>query len=122
MFKRFLVFTLPVILAGCLSFGFKAQRKSEFTDIDNNSIFVEYGTEERSEVLPNGASLNFKRKVRITLPDGKRVILYQTISTSGVRYHTPDNKYMFIERGPWCQFIKDGAIVYKGMFRNNCPL
>ena len=122
MFRIFTAFTLFFLIAGCLSFGFRTERKSQFTDVNNNLVFVEYGTEQRTETLANGAELNFNRKVRITLPDGERAVLYQTISAAGVRYHTPDNKFIFIERGPWCKVIKEGATVYQGVFRNNCVI
>ncbi len=122
MLKKLAAFNLLLITAGCLSFGFKTERKSQFTDINNNTVFVEYATEKRTETLANGTELNFDRKVRITLSNGERAVLFQTISRSGVRYHTPDNKYIFIERGPWCKVIKEGATVYQGVFRNNCKL
>ena len=108
--------------AGCLSFGFKTERKSLFSDVNNNRVFVEYATEKHTETLPNGAELSFDKKIRLTLPDGKRVVLYQTISASGVRYHTLDNEYIFIERGPWCKIIRNRSTLYQGVFRKNCSI
>lgn len=122
MFRKIIIFPILLIAAGCFSYGYKTERKSQFTDINNNSVFVEYAKEKRTEKLPNGAELTFNRKVRVTLPDGERKILFQTISSSGVRYHTPDDQYIFIERGPWCRIIKEGVVVYQGVFRNNCKL
>ena len=98
---------------------FKTERKSRFTDVNNNRLTVEYGTEEREEVLSNGAKLRYTRKVRLTLPEGERVILYQTLSPSGVRYQSTDKQYLFIEHGPWCRLTKEGNIIYQGVFSGN---
>ncbi len=119
MHKYFLVLCASALLAGCASLCFKTERKSGFTDVNNTVLLVEYGTEERAETLPNGAVLKFNRKVRITLPDGKRIVLYQTLSPSGVRYRSANSEYIFIEQGPWCKLIEDGAIVYQGVFSKN---
>ena len=110
---------LATLLAGCASLYFKTERMSGFTDVNNNSVLVEYGTEEREETMPNGAVFKFDRKIRLTLPDGTRKVLYQTLSRSGVRYHTPDKEYIFIEHGPWCKVFKDGVPVYQGVFSKN---
>ncbi len=112
--------TLCILISGCAVFGFKADRKSRFVDIDANAIYVEYGMENRTETLPNGAELKFDRKVRVTLPDGKRLILYQTLASSGVRYQTADKKFTFVEKGPYCQILENEITVYQGFFNRNC--
>ncbi|MFO7936046.1 MAG: hypothetical protein R6V06_00315 [Kiritimatiellia bacterium] len=122
MLKKSLSFILLLSTAGCVMFGFKTERASRFVDVDNNLLYVEYSTEQRTESLPNGAELNYDRKVRITLPDGRKKVFYQTLSRVGVRYHTPDDRYVFVECGPWCQLIKGGKVVYRGLFQKNCTL
>jgi uncharacterized protein YceK len=119
MNRCFILLVSAALLSGCASVFFRTERKSGFTDANNTAITVEYGTEEREERLSGGAVLKFNRKVRITLPDGRRVILYQTLSPSGVRYRSADSEYIFIEQGPWCKLIRGGVIVYQGVFSRN---
>ncbi|MDA3923926.1 MAG: hypothetical protein PF904_04415 [Kiritimatiellae bacterium] len=98
---------------------FKVERKSQFIDIDANKILVEYGTEEHTEILPNGAEIKFNRKVRVTLYNGKKITLYQTLSTKGVRYHTLDKKFTFVEKGTYCQIFEKNLVIYQGIFSKN---
>ena len=120
MYKIFIICIVCATLSGCASFGFKTERKSCFIDVDANKVYVEYGTEQRTETLPNGAELNFNRKVRITLYNGKKITLYQTLAARGVRYATPDKDFVFIEKGAYCQVLERGLVIYQGVFSKNC--
>ena len=108
-----------LIISGCSSFVFKAERKSQFIDINANTLLVEYGTEKHSETLPNGAEISFDHKVRITLYNGKKITLYQTLTTQGVRYKTPDKKFTFVEKGTYCQVFEGNHLIYQGIFSKN---
>lgn len=120
MLKIIVICAIGLIIGGCASFGFKAERKSRFVDADANTIYVEYGKEARTETLPNGAELKFDRKVRVTLHNGKRITLYQTLAPSGVRYQSADKKFIFVERGPYCQVLESGHTIYRGLFNKDC--
>lgn len=115
-----MICAIATMIGGCASFGFNAERKSRFVDADANTIYVEYGKEERTETLPNGAELKFDRKVRVTLHNGKRITLYQTLATSGVRYQSADKKFTFVERGPYCQILENEYTIYQGLFNKDC--
>lgn len=120
MIKITMICVIGLMLSGCASFGFKTERRSRFVDADANTVYVEYGKEERTEKLPNGAELKFDRKVRVTLPNGKKITLYQTLATSGVRYQSADKKYVFVERGPYCQILEKEFTIYQGLFNKDC--
>ncbi len=122
MLKQITLLVLAALIAGCASLRFKTERRSQFTDINNRRIFVEYGTEEREESLPNGAMLKFNRKVRVTFPDGERVIFYQSLSPKGVRYRSEDKEYIFIEHGVWCQILRGNDVIYQGIYTKNQPM
>ncbi|MFA7171895.1 MAG: hypothetical protein WC340_00530 [Kiritimatiellia bacterium] len=115
-----MICAICLIINGCASFGFKTERKSRFVDADANTVYVEYGKEERTETLPNGAELKFDRKVRVTFQNGKRITLYQTLAPSGVRYQSADKKFIFVERGPYCQILENGFTIYQGLFNKDC--
>jgi len=120
MFKILFICSFCILVGGCASFGFKAERKSRFVDVDANAVYVEYGSEKRTETLPNGAELTFNRKVRVTLPSGKRITLYQTLASSGVRYQSADKKFTFMEKGPYCHILENELTIYQGFFNKNC--
>jgi len=110
---------LPLLLlacCGCATLLFEATREAKYVNMDSEVVHVEYGEEKHTEELPNGGSLVFDKKVRLRLPDGKRVILYQTVSPSGVLYASKDKKYLFFERGPCCMLIHDRATVFEGVY------
>ena len=117
-------FTIPVLsllivafLAGCASLDFTTLRENRFFNIDAEILNVEYGREKRTETLPNGLVCTYEGKVRLTLPDGKRVVLYQTIATSGIRYLSANKKHEFIEKAPYCMVRYEGETVFEGIYR-----
>jgi hypothetical protein len=101
--------------AGCATLTFKAKREARFVNMDGEFIRVDYGEEKRTETLPNGLVCTFNAKVRVTLPDGKRVVLYQALSPSGVRYLSASKHYEFIEKGPVCKMSRDGRTLFEGI-------
>lgn len=101
---------------GCATHGFKPTRETRFIDMDANVLHVSYGEEKRTETLPNGLVCTFSGKVRIELPDGKKIFLYQAISTSGMRYLSEDKHYEFREKGVYCFLLKDGEIIFEGVY------
>lgn len=101
---------------GCATHRFKPTRETRFIDMDSNVLHVSYGEEKRTETLPNGLICTFSGKVRIVLPDGKKMVLYQAISTSGMRYLSEDKQYEFLEKGVYCFLLKDGVIIFEGVY------
>ena len=109
-------------LAGCAAWGFTPLRESRFFNIDAEILRVEYGKEKRTETLPNGLVCTYEGKVRLTLPDdGKQIVLYQTIATSGIRYLSADKRYEFIEKAPYCMVGREGVTIFEGIFRRAAP-
>jgi len=119
MLKKIIICSIGIIICGCSSLMFNTERTSQFIDVNANKILVEYATEPHTETLPNGAELKFDRKVRVTLYNGEKIILYQTLSTRGVRFHTPDKKFIFLEKGSYCQLFENNRIIYQGIFSKN---
>ena len=76
---------IALILTGCASWTFTPTRESRFINVDAEQLWVEYGREKRTETLPSGLVCTYEGKVRLTLPDGSRRVLYQTLATSGIR-------------------------------------
>jgi hypothetical protein len=103
-------------LCGCATVLFESTREARFIDMDGNILHVDYGKEKRSETLPNGIVCTFDMKVRIKLPEGKRLVLYQIMSTSGVRYASADKAYELIEKGPYCLVYHKGQMIFEGVF------
>ena len=103
-------------LSGCASVRFHPTREARFISMDSELLHVDYGEEKRSETLPNGLVCTFDGKVRLTLPEGKRIVLYQALSTSGVRYVSKDKRYEFIEKGPYCLLRLDGKTFFEGFY------
>jgi membrane-bound inhibitor of C-type lysozyme len=95
---------------------FDPLRESRFIDMDAQVLSVEYGKEKRTETLPNGLVCTFDRKVRLHLPQGKTVVLYQAIAKTGVRYLSKDKRYEFVEKGPYCMVTCDGKPAFEGFF------
>lgn len=96
--------------------SFNAIRQSRFIDMDGQLVHVEYGKEKRTETLPNGLVCTYEGKVRIQLPSGKRLVLYQTLTPVGVCYATADKRYEFIEMGPYCRITQNGKTIFEGVF------
>ena len=101
---------------GCASMTFTSLRQSRFINMDGETVQVDYGKEKRTETLPNGLVCTYDGKVRVELPNGKRIVLYQTITPVGVSYITSDKHYEFTEMGPYCRIGKDGKIIFEGVF------
>ncbi|MDD4101520.1 MAG: hypothetical protein PHU80_02665 [Kiritimatiellae bacterium] len=99
--------------------SFKPYRETRFINMDAEVIRAEYAKEQRTETLPSGLVSTFDNKVRLTMPDGKRLTLYQSFSPFGVRYVSKDNRCEFIERGIYCLFYKDGKVVFEGVHCRN---
>lgn len=101
-------------ICGCTSF--KVMRQTRFVDMDGRIVHAEYGKEKRTETLPSGIVCTFDGKVRISLFDGQRITLYQTLSTAGNRYVSLNKRYEFTEMGPYCIIQHDGVRIYQGFY------
>ena len=103
-------------LGGCASLRFKPTRESRFINMDAQTLRVEYGQEKRTETLANGLVCTFDGKVRVHLPDGKRIVLYQSRAGTGVCYRSEDKRYEFHEKGPYCILRHQGATLFEGVY------
>lgn len=113
------LFTAGIALAffcGCASVRFQTTRQARFINMDSDVLRVDYGEEKRTETLPNGLVCTFDGKVRLQLPEGKRIVLYQALSTSGVRYVSKDRQFEFIEKGPYCLLRLNGKTHFEGVY------
>ncbi len=107
------------LVCGCASMSFKPYRASRFINMDAEVIQAEYAKEKHTETMPGGLVSTFENKVRLTLPDGKRLTLYQSFSPFGVRYISKDGRQEFIERGVYCLLYQNGALVFEGVHCRN---
>jgi len=105
-----------VFVAGCAAWRFTTLRESRFINVDAEILHVEYGRETRTETLANGLACTYEGKVRIRLADGRRVVLYQTLAPSGIRYLSADKHYEFIEKAPHCILMRDGVPLFEGIY------
>ncbi|MDD3543934.1 MAG: hypothetical protein PHG96_01090 [Kiritimatiellae bacterium] len=112
--SAFAILTAAVV-CGCASFSFKPYRETCFINMDAEVIRAEYAKEKRTETTPGGLVSTFDNKVRLTLPDGKRLTLYQSFSPFGVRYVSKNGRHEFIERGVYCLFYTDGRVTFEGV-------
>ena len=103
-------------LSGCASLRFKPTRESRFINMDAEVLRAEYGQEKRTETLANGLVCTFDSKVRLHLPDKKRIVLYQTLAGSGVCYRSKDKRYEFHEKGPYCILRHQGTTLFEGVY------
>ncbi len=104
--------------SGCATFAdmtFKVKRETRFVNMDGEFLRVAYGEERRSETLPNGLVCTYEGKVRLRFEDGKSVVLYQTISASGMRYVSADKRFEFHEKGPYCIVSREGRKLFEGI-------
>jgi len=118
-FLRAFAILAAALVCGCASLSFKPYRQTRFVNMDAEVILAEYAKEKRTETLPNGLVSTFENKVRLTLPDGKRITLYQSFSPFGVCYVSKNGRYEFIERGVYCLFYKDGQVAFEGVHCRN---
>lgn len=109
---------LGLLLCGCATMTFKPLRESRFINMDAEVLHVAYGEEKRTETL-HGIVCTFDRKVLLRLPSGKRAVLYQTMSASGVKYVSDGKRYEFIEKGPYCILFENGATLFEGVYSRN---
>jgi hypothetical protein len=116
-FGKAAMLAAALLFAGCATWTFTQLRESHFVNVDAERLHVEYGREKRTETLANGIVCTYEGKVRLTLPDGKRIVLYQTLTTSGIRYHSSDKQYEFIEKAPYCVLRHQGRVIFEGIFR-----
>ena len=107
---------LTLLSAGCATWTFRATREARFVNLDAERLHVAYGRERRTETLPNGLVCTFEGKVRIRLPDGRRIVLYQAIATSGMRYVSANKRFAFHEKGPFCAVYQDGQPIFEGVY------
>lgn len=115
--RNFLLIFFGIVLlfgSGCTSF--QSYRTAQFVDMDARKIRVEYGEEVHEDVLPDGRRFSFKGKVRIALPDGKRIYLYQGMTETGNLYHNRDKDYHFLEKGPYCLLSHGGKVIFEGYY------
>lgn len=118
----FCTLVLSIFLTGCAYFSFDAYRVARFVDMDAKIITVEYGEEEHDDVLEDGRKFSFKGKIRITLPDGDRVYLYQGMTQVGMLYHSKKKyDYHYFEKGPYCILSHDGKIIFEGYYCKDQP-
>ncbi len=103
-------------LSGCYTSRPGKTRESNFINMDSEVVHVTYSEEKRIETLPNGIVCTFEGKVRLHLPSGKSVTLYQTMTASGVRYMSKNKDYEFIEKGPCCRLFYNGAQIFEGVY------
>lgn len=110
---------IAIGLSGCASF--KPTREARFINMDAETIRVEYGEEMHDDVLPDGRTFAFKGKIRITLPDGKRVFLYQGLTPTGLLYHSTKRDYSYFEKVPTCWLSHDGELIFEGVYCHDKP-
>lgn len=105
-----------VALCGCASMRFKVKRETRFINMDAEVLHVAYGEEKRSKTLSSGIVCTFDGKVRLQFPDGKRIVLYQALSSSGMRYVSKDMQFEFREKGPYCILSQYGKTIFEGVY------
>lgn len=98
---------LLLALAGCTSFDVRATRR--YVDENNNYVFVEEGRDEEVHefmtTLDNGRIVpdKTKSKVRVTLSDGRRFVMYQRLSPIGNMFKTDDEEWEYWVMGMECR-------------------
>lgn len=110
---------LTIGAGGCASF--KPTREARFINMDAETIRVEYGEEKHEDVLPDGRSFTFTGKIRVTLPNGKRVFLYQGLTPMGLLYHSDKKDYSYFEKVPTCWLSHDGELIFEGVYCHDDP-
>ena len=114
--RAFAALSVFAALCGCSTMRFEAKREARFINMDADVLHVSYGEEKRTETLPNGLVCTFKEKVLLRLPDGKRVVLYQALATSGMLYRSKDKTYEFREKGPYSILSHNGRMIFEGVY------
>ena len=116
-----------VFLAGCMSF--ERTFTNSFLDEEGNVVTVENGRLSKDHVFVvaspgNGKPVDYKSKeaVKVTLPDGRQFMAYQTLNTIpiGNMYKTDDEDIVYVTNGLMCRIyarLEDGSdhlLVYEG--------
>ena len=114
--RLFATLVVLAVLSGCYTSNAGKTRESRFINMDAEVLHVTYSQEKRTETLPNGIVCTFDGKVRLRLPSGKSVTLYQAMTATGVRYLSKNKEYEFIEKGPCCKLYYKGAEFFEGVF------
>lgn len=113
-------FILSTFITGCASFSFEPYRVAKFVDMDARIIQVEYGKEKHDDVLEDGKKFSFEGKIRITLPDGDKIYLYQGMTQIGMLYHSKKSEdYHYLEKGPCCILSHNGEVIFTGYYYRN---
>ena len=107
---------LLLLAGGCATWRFQALRESRFIDMDGVVLHVAYGEEQHTETLPNGMTFTFNNKVLVTLPSGQKILLYQSLSASGIRYASRDKLYILHEKGPYVILLQNNQLLFEGVF------
>ena len=84
--------------------------------MDGMVLRVAYGEEKHTETMPNGMTFIFDNKIRLTMPDGHHVVLYQTLAASGILYVSANKSYAFHEKGPYVILLKHSTRIFEGVF------
>ena len=120
-------FCAALSLQGCNSF--MPVFHNSFIDDDGNIIHVESGRLEKDHVTKvvspgNGKLVDYhtREAVRVTLPDGRRFLAYQTLNTFpvGTMFKTDDDELVYVTNGLACRvyaMLTDGSdhlLVFEG--------
>lgn len=119
---------LASLLAGCASFT--PTHTNVFLNEEGFVVGVENGTRSKDHVFKvvspgNGKEVEFASSlmVRVTLPDGDRIVCYQTLNDKfpiGTMYMTDDKEWIYITNGLMCRIYemtadrRDYLLVFEG--------
>lgn len=114
---------LALALAGCSSFEVNATRR--YVDENNNYVIVEEGQDKEARefitTLPNGRTIvdKTKTKIRLTLPDGRRFVMYKRLSPYGNLFKTDDEVWEYLVQGVECLICRrpEGSQQYALSYR-----
>lgn len=101
---------LMLAFVGCTSFDVLATRR--YVDEDNNYVTVEEGRDEKERefIIPQASGRPFvdktKEKIRLTLPDGRRFVMYRRLSPIGNLFKTDDEVWEFFVLGVQCRVCR----------------
>lgn len=91
---------------GCTSFDTLATRR--YVDENNRYVLIEEGRDENYHEfmteLPNGRVVpdKTKSKIRLTMYDGNRYVMYQRLSSYGNLFKTDDEDWEYLVQGMEC--------------------
>ena len=111
---------LPVLAAGVACAQAPAPANTvRYSCAQGNSLVAEY-FDGATRMAPNGMPIPGGRVV-LTLADGKKLNLPQTMSGSGIRYANTDESFVFWSKGDTA-FVEEGpkqTQTYSGCFGKN---